>query len=64
MTQVISQRAGYRPCRPSAAHWDISKVVPMKTQGEIEAAICEGMTSLPTGIHGPGTQGNPRPPDR
>jgi uncharacterized protein YbcI len=43
MTQVVSQRAGERPCRPAAAPWDISEV-PMKTQGEIEAAICEGMT--------------------
>ena len=40
MTQVISQRVGYRPCRPATAHWDIS-MVPVKTQGEIEAAICE-----------------------
>ena len=43
MTQVVSRRAGYRPYRPATAHWDISKV-PMKTQGEIEAAICEGIT--------------------
>ena len=26
----------------------------MKTQGEIEAAICEGISSLRAGIHGPG----------
>jgi uncharacterized protein YbcI len=39
-----SQRVGYRPCRPAGtAHWDISKV-PVKTQGEIEAAICEGFS--------------------
>ena len=45
MTQVISQHVGYRPCRPATAHWDISGV-PMKTQGEIEAAICEGISRL------------------
>lgn len=41
MTQVISKRVG-RPCRPTPAHWDFS-AVPMKTQGEIQAAICEGI---------------------
>ena len=40
MTQILSQRAGYRTCGPSLAQWDFSEV-PMKTQGEIEAAICE-----------------------
>jgi uncharacterized protein YbcI len=58
MTQVISRRAGYRPCRPAAVHWDIPGV-PMKTQGEIEAAICERIRRLqqeymgrgPTDIH-------------
>ncbi len=47
MTQVISQRIGYRPCRPAVTHWEISRVVPVvpvKTQGEIEAAICEVMS--------------------
>jgi uncharacterized protein YbcI len=43
MTQVVSQRVAYRPCRPATAHWDISEV-PMKTQGEIEAAICDGIS--------------------
>ncbi len=43
MTQVISQHVGYRSCRPATAHRDISKV-PMKTQGEIEAAICDGIS--------------------
>src|SRR5271166_4998851 len=42
MTQVIAQRGGYRPGRRAAAQWDIAEV-PMKTQGEIEAAICDGM---------------------
>jgi uncharacterized protein YbcI len=40
MTQIISQRVAYRPCRAVTSHWDILKV-PMKTQGEIEAAICD-----------------------
>jgi len=42
MTQAIAQRVAYRPCGPATEHWDISKV-PMKTRGEIEAAICELM---------------------
>ncbi len=40
MTQVLSQRAGYRPCGPATVHRDNSEV-PLKTQGEIEAAICD-----------------------
>jgi uncharacterized protein YbcI len=36
---VASQRVGYRPCRPPAER-DAADV-PIKTQGEIEAAICE-----------------------
>ncbi|MGO9468251.1 MAG: DUF2294 domain-containing protein [Isosphaeraceae bacterium] len=40
MTQFKSQRGGYRPCVPASAQWKISKI-PMKTQAEIEAAICE-----------------------
>jgi uncharacterized protein YbcI len=43
MTQVISQRVVFRPCRPATGHRAIAEV-PKKTQGEIEAAICEGMT--------------------
>src|SRR5271168_5228438 len=43
MTQVTPQPGGYRPRGPGTAHGDISKV-PLKTQGEIEAAICEGMS--------------------
>ena len=38
MTQFPSERAGRR--RPEALHWDISKV-PVKTRGEIEAAMCD-----------------------
>ena len=45
MTQAISKRVGYRSCRPATAHWDFSKV-PLKTQGEIQAAICEGIASF------------------
>jgi uncharacterized protein YbcI len=45
MTQLISQPVGFRPRRPVTAHWDISDV-PMKTQGEIEAAICERISRL------------------
>jgi len=41
MAQVISQRVGYRLCRP--APWVFSKI-PMKTEGEIEVAICEAMS--------------------
>ena len=43
MTQAISLRVGYRPSRLAIAQWDISKV-PTKTQGEIEAVICEGIS--------------------
>src|ERR1035438_6486595 len=39
MTQVISQRVTFRPGRPAASDWDVSDV-PVRTQGEIEAAIC------------------------
>jgi uncharacterized protein YbcI len=44
MTQVLSQRVGHRPFRPALTHWEMSRLVPVKTQGEIEAAICEGMS--------------------
>ena len=40
MTQLLSQRVGSRSFGSAIAHW----AIPMKTQGEIEAAICEGMT--------------------
>ena len=40
MTQITSQPLGYRTCRPATEHWDLSNV-PMKTQGEVEAAICD-----------------------
>ena len=41
MTQVLSQHVGHRPFRPAVTHWEMSRA---KTQGEIEAAICEGMS--------------------
>jgi uncharacterized protein YbcI len=39
MTQVVLQRGGYRPREPVM----IQGNVPLKTLGEIEAAICAGM---------------------
>jgi uncharacterized protein YbcI len=41
----VWERAGYRPDRPAPAHCDLSEV-PMKTRGEIEAAICERISRL------------------
>jgi uncharacterized protein YbcI len=54
MTQVLSPRVCYRGCRPATEHWDIF-AVPMKSKGEIEAAICEGMNRLEQDYmgHGP-----------
>ena len=43
MTQAISQPVRYLPRRPATEHWGISKV-PLKTQGEMEAAICRLIT--------------------
>ncbi len=40
MTQLLAQHVGSRSFGSAIAHWAIL----MKTQGEIEAAICEGMT--------------------
>jgi uncharacterized protein YbcI len=45
ITQTISQHVGDRRYRPAAAHWDFCEV-PMKTQGEIEAAICDFISRL------------------
>src|SRR5271165_6649119 len=45
MTQLISESVGYRPYGSADEHCDISKV-PMKTRGEIEAAICELIRSF------------------
>ena len=42
MTEIMSQHIGYRSSRPVLARWGIPKD-PIKTQGEIEAAICEGI---------------------
>ena len=41
----VSQRLGYRPGRAAPAHWDTSEA-PLKTRGEIEAAICEQIKRL------------------
>src|SRR5262249_61015666 len=43
MTAVVSPCAGNRSCRPPTGNSDTFEVA-MKTQGEIEAAICEGIT--------------------
>jgi uncharacterized protein YbcI len=51
--QVLSQPVGIRPCRRVPAHWDLS-MVPRKTQGEIEAAIREGMAILERAFLGRG----------
>jgi len=40
MIQATSKRGGNRHCGPATAHRDISSFG-VKTQGEIEAAICE-----------------------
>jgi uncharacterized protein YbcI len=44
MTQAISKQTG-RPYRPATAHWDHSEV-PMRSQGEIQAAVCKGIASF------------------
>jgi uncharacterized protein YbcI len=56
MTPVISQRVGCRPYRPAISRWDLCKV-PMNTQGEIEAAICERMTRFEHEYMGRGPKG-------
>jgi uncharacterized protein YbcI len=45
MTQVLAPRAGYRTYRPASAYWDIANLA-MRTQGGIEAAVCEGAARL------------------
>ena len=42
MPQLISRHVRHRPFGPATVHREGSEV-PMKTQGEIEAAVCEGM---------------------
>jgi uncharacterized protein YbcI len=44
MTQLISQ-PGFRLRRQVSGYWDVSEV-PLKSQGEIEAAICEGIARI------------------
>jgi len=43
MTHVLSPGAGVRPCGPPTVNGDTIEVG-MKTQGEMEAAICEGIS--------------------
>jgi hypothetical protein len=43
MTDVLSPGAGMRPCGLPAGNSAMFEAA-MKTQGEVEAAICEGMT--------------------
>ena len=45
MTQLISQRVGYRACGSARVQSDVAEV-PIKTQGEIESAICEFISRL------------------
>lgn len=45
MTHVLSKRVGNRVCRSTTAQGEFSEI-PMKTQGEIQAAICEGIASF------------------
>jgi uncharacterized protein YbcI len=43
MAKVRLTSEGFRPCDPISVSEDVSEVA-MKTQGEIEAAICEGVS--------------------
>ena len=43
MAKVILTNEGFRPCGPDTVSGDVSEVA-MKTQGEIEAVICEGIS--------------------
>jgi uncharacterized protein YbcI len=45
MNQVLSQPFGYRPCKHTSVHPEVF-TVPIKTQGEIEASICERISQL------------------
>jgi len=45
MTQLISQRVGYRACGSARVQRDVPEL-PIKTQGEIESAICEFICRL------------------
>ena len=45
MTQLISQRIDNNTYMSVTGHWDISEI-PLKTQGEIKAAICERISRL------------------
>ena len=43
MAKVILTKEGFRPCGPTTVSGNVSEGT-MKTQGEIEAAICEGIS--------------------
>ena len=43
MAKVILTKEGFRPCGPTTDSGNVSEVA-MKTQGEIEAVICEGIS--------------------
>jgi len=43
MAKVVMTNGSFRPCGPTTISGDTSEVV-MKTQGEIEAVICEGIS--------------------
>ena len=43
MAKVTLINGGFRPCGPTTVHGESSEVA-MKTVGEIEAAICEGVS--------------------
>jgi len=43
MAKVILTKEGFRPCGPTTASASVSEGA-MKTQGEIEAVICEGIS--------------------
>jgi uncharacterized protein YbcI len=56
MPQFISQRVADRDFRPVGVRRDFSDV-PIKTQGEIEAAICERLSRLQQEYMGRGPKG-------
>ena len=56
MTQAISQLSAHCPDRRATEHCDIPNV-PIKTQGEIEAAICESINRFQRDYMGRGPKG-------
>ena len=53
MAKVILKNGGFSPCGPIVVDGGHSEVA-MKTQGEIEAAICEGISSFEQNYMGRG----------